>query len=376
MSAAPVPFLDLAAQNAPLRAAIRAAMDRVVESNHFINGPEVTAFEREIAAAIGVDHAIGVSSGTDALVVSLMALGIGHGDEVITTPFTFFATAGSIARVGARPVFVDIEPLTMNIDPAGIERAVTERTRAILPVHLFGQPADMAKIREIAARHHVPIIEDAAQAIGATHPDGAVGGLGALGCFSFFPSKNLGAFGDGGLVTTNDGELAERVRVLSAHGAKPKYFHQLVGGNFRLDALQAAILRVKLPHLATWTEARRKNAARYDHAFAESELPRERLTTPTRVFDGHIYNQYVIRTDRRDALVRHLDASKIGNVIYYPRALHQQACFADLGFGTGDFPEAERAVDEVLALPIYAELGPEAQGRVIEAIKTFLGAAD
>jgi len=367
-----IPFLDLAAQNGPLREEIRAAIDRVIDTNRFIMGPEVTGLEAEVAAALGVKHAVGVSSGTDALVVSLMALGIGEGDEVITTPFTFFATAGSIARVGAKPVFVDIERDTMNIDPARVEAAITDRTKAILPVHIFGQPCDMSALCEVAERRGIAVVEDAAQAIGATHPDGAVGGLGALGCFSFFPSKNLGAFGDGGLVTTDDGALAERVRVLRTHGGKPKYFHQIVGGNFRLDAIQAAVLRVKLPHLGAWTAGRRANAERYDRAFAEAGLSPERLTPPRRVFEGHIYNQYVIRTDRRDALKAHLDAQKIGNVIYYPRSLHLQECFAHLGHGPGDFPESERACDEVLALPIFAELGETRQAGVAREVAAFL----
>ncbi len=376
MTVTPIPFLDLAAQNGPLEGRIREAMDRVIRSNHFINGPEVSAFESEIAEALGVAHAMGVSSGTDALVVSLMALGIGAGDEVITSPFTFFATAGSIHRLGARPVFVDIERGTMNLDPSLLEAAINERTKAIMPVHLFGQPCDMTPIRALAAERNIPIVEDAAQAIGATHPDGPVGGLGALGCFSFFPSKNLGAFGDGGLVTTDDAELAERVRVLRAHGAKPKYFHHLVGGNFRLDAIQAAVLRVKLPYLEAWTNARRDNANRYDGAFAEEELPPARLTTPPRVFEGHIYNQYVIRTDRRDALAAHLDGLGIGNVIYYPRALHLQECFADLGYRPGDLPVSEEATGEVLALPIYAELGPEQQAHVIREVSAFLSSVE
>ncbi len=367
-----IPFLDLAAQNAPLRDEIRAAIDRVVDTNRFIMGPEVTSFEIEVAEALGVAHAVGVSSGTDALVVSLMALGVSTGDEVITTPFTFFATAGSIARVGAKPVFVDIDPATMNIDPEGVLSALTDRTRAIMPVHIFGQAADMAAIRGIAKGRDIAVIEDAAQAISAHHPDGPVGGLGDLGCFSFFPSKNLGAFGDGGLVTSNDADLAERVRVLRTHGAKPKYYHHLVGGNFRLDALQAAVLRVKLPHLGAWTKGRQDNAARYDRAFEEAGLPSEILTTPVRAFDGHIYNQYVIRTSKRDALKAHLDERSIGNVIYYPRALHLQECFADLGQGLGSLPEAERACDEVLALPIFPELGEARLDRIVGEVVEFL----
>lgn len=367
-----IPLLDLAAQNGPLMGEIRQAFERVASSGHFIMGPEVEAFEKEIAEHIGVSHAIGVSSGTDALLASLMALGVGTGDEVITTPFSFFATGGCIARVGARPVFADVDPATFNLAPAAVERAVTNRTRAILPVHLFGQPCEMAALRAIAEPRQIPIVEDAAQALGARAPDGPIGALGALGCFSFFPSKNLGCFGDGGLVTTNDAELADRVRILRVHGGKPKYFHAVIGGNFRLDALQAAILRVKLPHLEPWTAARRANAARYDALFAEAMLPPDLLTTPPRVSAGHVYNQYVIRVARRDELRKHLGERGIGTEIYYPLPLHLQQCFAYLGHREGDLPEAERASREVLALPIYPELGEESQRRVVDTIATFL----
>jgi dTDP-4-amino-4,6-dideoxygalactose transaminase len=302
--------------------------------------------------------------------VALMALGVGAGDEVITTPFTFFATAGSIARLGAKPVFVDIDPVSFNLDVAAVEAAITPRTRAILPVHLFGQPCDMRALGIVAKRHSLAIVEDAAQALGATTEDGAVGSLGDFGCFSFFPSKNLGGFGDGGLVTTTDAELYERARVLRGHGAKPKYFHALVGGNFRIDALMAALLRVKLPHLADYTAGRRANAARYDALFAEADLG-ERLVAPKRVEEGHVYNQYVIRTSERDELAAHLAERGISTAIYYPKSLHEQACFADLGYATGAFPESERATREVLALPIYGELPRASLERVAAEVVAF-----
>lgn len=363
VSEGPIPLLDLEAQNGPLRAAIEIAIANVVRSNRFIMGPEVRAFEEEIAEAIGVEHAIGVSSGTDALLVSLMALDVGPGDEVITTPFSFFATAGVIHRVGATPVFVDIDPVTFNIDASKVAAKVTPRTRAILPVHLFGQPCDIEGLKNAAPG--IPIVEDAAQAIFATTAKGPVGGLGTLACFSFFPSKNLGGFGDGGLVTTNDAGLAEKVRRLRVHGSHPKYVHAMVGGNFRLDTLQAAVLRVKLPHLARFTEARRENAARYD------ELLEGLVTTPARVEPGHVYNQYTIRAERRDALAKHLAEREIGHAIYSPLPLHLQECFAHLGYREGDLPEAERASREVLSLPIYPELGETRQRRVAEAIAAF-----
>lgn len=362
----PVPLLDLDAQNAPLAGAMDTAIRRVVRSNQFIMGPDVAAFEREIAELLDVPHAIGVSSGTDALLVALMALDVGPGDEVITTPFSFFATAGVIHRVGAKPVFVDIDPSSFNLDPSQVSARLTARTKAILPVHLFGQPCDVAALR--AAAPGVPIVEDAAQAILARTEQGPVGALGELACFSFFPSKNLGGFGDGGLVTTADDGLAEKLRRLRVHGAHPKYFHAMVGGNFRLDTLQAAVLRVKLPHLATWTEARRANAARYDQLFAEAALPSDAIVTPLRVEPGHVYNQYTIRASRRDELAKHLTARRIGNAIYYPLPLHLQGCFAHLGHREGDFPHAERASREVLSLPIYPELGEARQRRVVDAI--------
>ncbi|MCG8558057.1 MAG: DegT/DnrJ/EryC1/StrS family aminotransferase [Proteobacteria bacterium] len=368
----PVPFLDLKAHNEPLRASLRQVMEGVVASQRFVMGPELEAFELEIARYLGCRHAIGVSSGTDALLVSLMALEIGPCDEVITTPFSFFAAAGCIARVGAKPVFVDIDPLTYNLDAGLVNAAVTERTRAILPVHLFGQPCDMTALMQVAARHGLPVIEDAAQAIGARTDQGMVGGLGTLGCLSFFPSKNLGCFGDGGLVLTQDDALAERVRVLRVHGAKPKYFHRHVGGNFRLDAIQAAILRVKLPHLEQWTQGRRRNAACYDAWFREASLPGELLRTPARTTAGHVYNQYVIRTARRDALRAHLGARRIGSEIYYPKPLHLQECFAGLGYRAGILPKAEEAALQVLALPIFPELTQAQIRRVVDSVLAFL----
>ncbi len=365
-------MLDVAAQNGPLMQRLIDKAAEVIRSGRYILGPEVEAFEREVAKYIGVEHAIGVSSGTDALLAALMALGIGAGDEVITTPFSFFATAGCIARVGATPVFVDIRPDTFNLDIEQIEASVTERTKAILPVHLFGQACDMEALTELAAKHQLRLIEDAAQAIGTKSPIGPVGGLGAYGCFSFFPSKNLGGFGDAGLITTNDAELADKARVIRAHGSKPKYYHSVVGGNFRIDALQAALLRVKLPALEEWTSIRRQNADRYDAAFAVAGLDSSVLTTPRRRFEGHIYNQYVIRTSRRDALQAHLAEQKIATAIYYPVPLHRQECFAHLGYEAGSLPVSENASREVLALPIFAGLGEERQARIIDAVIRFL----
>jgi dTDP-4-amino-4,6-dideoxygalactose transaminase len=365
-----VPLLDLTAQYAPLRQEILAAIARVCDSQRFIMGPEVEALERELAGLLDAEHAIAVSSGTDALLVALMALGIGPGHEVITPTFSFFATAGCIARLGARPALADIDPKTFNVDPGSIVKAITPQTRAIMPVHLFGQSADMSAMLAIADEFNLKVIEDAAQAIGARDHGGLVGGIGNLGCFSFFPSKNLGAFGDAGLVTTNDDRLAARARLLRTHGAEPKYFHKAVGGNFRLDAIQAAVLRVKLPHLAGWTERRRANAARYRTMFAAAgldgmvELPFER--------DGyHIYNQFVVRVPERDRLRRHLADAGIGTEIYYPVPFHLQECFAFLGHKAGDFPAAEAAAASVLALPIYPELTDAQQAAVVESFAAF-----
>lgn len=365
----PVPLLDLKAQYAAIREEVCAAMDRVVESQHFIMGPEVKALEEEVAAYSQCRYGIGVSSGTDALLVSLMAIGIQPGDEVITTPYTFFATAGSVARLGARPVFVDIDPRTYNIDPALIEGAVTERTRAIMPVHLFGQMADMAPIMEIARRHDLYVIEDAAQAIGAEYKGRRAGSIGHLGCFSFFPSKNLGAFGDGGMVVTNDPELAKRVDLLRKHGAEPKYHHKLIGGNFRLDALQAAVLRVKLRHLDGWTAARQRNAALYRELFAATGAPVE---LPYAAGHGrHIYNQFVIRSRRRDELMAHLRERQIGTEVYYPVPMHLQECFAHVDLARVKAPESETAARETVALPIYPELSEEMIMVVTDAVRGF-----
>ncbi len=363
----PIPLLDLKAQYAPIREEIRAAIDRVADAQHFIGGPEVEALEREVAAYAQAQFGIGVSSGTDALLVALMAIDLRPGDEVITTAYSFFATAGSIYRLGGRPVFVDIDPRTYNIALAQVEAAITDRTRAIIPVHLFGQMADMDPLIEIARRHGLIVIEDAAQAIGAEYRGRRAGSIGHFGCFSFFPSKNLGAFGDGGMIVTNDPELAQRARLLRNHGAEPKYYHKLVGGNFRLDALQAAILRVKLKYLDGWTAGRQRNAARYRQFFAQAGIAD--IILPTEESDRrHIYNQFVIRTTRRTAVMAELKARKIGHEIYYPVPLHLQECFAGLGYRPGDLPASERAAQETLALPIYPELTEEMQAAVVAAV--------
>jgi len=370
-----VPLLDLQAQYQPLRDDILSALTRVCDSQRFIMGAEIAAVERDLAKMLGVEHAIGVSSGTDALLLSLMALGVKAGDEVITSTYSFFATAGAIARLGARPVLVDVNPATFNIEPSQIAAAITPRTKALIPVHLFGLSADLDPILEDAARSGVPVIEDAAQAIGATYKARPVGGFGAFGCFSFFPSKNLGAFGDAGLLTTNDAGLAKRARLLRVHGMEPKYYHHLVGGNFRMDEVQAAVLRVKTPHLATWTEARRLNASRYVRMFRDAGL--DGLITLPSEPQGcrHIFNQFVIRARGRDALKRRLDECGIGNDIYYPVPFHLQPCFADLGHRAGDFPNAERAADESLAIPIYGELTVEQQQAVVDTIAEFVTAS-
>ena len=368
-----VPLLDLTAQYRSIRWEVRSAIDRVCDAQHFILGPEVAACENEIAAFCGAAHAIGVSSGTDALLIALMAAGIHPGDEVITTPFTFFATAGVIARLEARPVFVDIEDDSFNLDPELIEKQVTERTKAVLPVHLFGRCADMEAIHAVAKRHSLIVIEDAAQAIGAQDAQRrGAGTTGAMGCFSFFPSKNLGAFGDAGMVVTQCAKLADSLRVLRVHGGKPKYYHKLIGGNFRLDALQAAVLRVKLRYLPLWTAARRKNAQRYRELMAQADLG-ESIIAPQDT-PGHIYNQFVIRCRERDALQAFLRAREIETEIYYPVPLHLQECFAGLGHQPGDFPRAESAAREVLALPIYPELSEAQQEYVVAQLAEFVRA--
>lgn len=370
-----VPLLDLEPQYRPLRQALLEAVTRVCDSQSYIMGPEVAALESELAAQIGVGEAIAVSSGTDALLLALMTLGVGAGDEVITSTYSFFATAGCIVRLGARPVLVDIDPATFNMQPAAVTRAVSSRTKAIVPVHLFGLSADLDPLLDEASRSGVPVVEDAAQAIGATYKSRSVGTLGTFGCFSFFPSKNLGAFGDAGLLVTNDVALARRARMLRVHGMGPKYHHAAIGGNFRMDAIQAAILRVKAPHLSAWTEARRLNASRYGRLFREAGLD-GRLVLP-REPPGyrHIFNQFVIRTSDRDALKRHLDARGIGNEIYYPVPFHLQPSFSSLGHAAGDFPEAERAARESLALPIFGELTLAQQSAVVDAVAEHLRTA-
>jgi dTDP-4-amino-4,6-dideoxygalactose transaminase len=367
-----VPLLDLHGQYLPLRAEILAAIERVCDSQRFIMGPEIAAFEEEMARMLGVRHAVSVSSGTDALLLALMALDIRAGDEVVTSTYSFFATAGAIVRLGATPVLVDIDETTFNIDPERVAAAITPRTKAIIPVHLFGLSADMDPILDAAARAHVPVVEDAAQAIGASYKSRLLGGLGEAGCFSFFPSKNLGAFGDAGLFTTNDDGLAKRARLLRTHGMEPRYYHHAVGANFRMDALQAAILRVKAPHLAEWTARRRANAARYRTLFRDAGLL-DRITLPHEPPDRwHIFNQFVIRTADRDRLKAHLDERGIGTEVYYPVPFHLQPCFAGLGHGRGAFPRAERAAGESLALPIYGELIPAQQEAVVSAIGDYV----
>ncbi len=351
-----VPFFDLNLQHAAIADEIKAAVNRVIDSGVYILGPEVEALENEIAAYSQCKYGIGISSGTDSLIVAMLALDIGAGDEVITTPFSFFATASTIARVGAKPVFVDIERDSYNIDPTKIEAAITSRTKAIMPVHLFGQMAEMDAIMDIAKEHNLFVIEDAAQAIGAEYKGRRAGSIGHFGSFSFYPSKNLGGIGDAGMLVTNNAALAARAKSLRNHGSTVRYYHQELGGNFRLDAIQAAALRVKLKHLDEWTAARQNNANLYRQFCSETSgsfsvsLPVEQ---PNR---RHIYNQFVVRTANRDALIKELKSREIGSEIYYPLPLHLQECFTDLGYQSGDFPEAESAACEVLALPIFPEL--------------------
>jgi dTDP-4-amino-4,6-dideoxygalactose transaminase len=365
------PFLDLKAQFARIRGEVMAAVEKVLEDQHFILGPEVNKLETEIAQLANTRFAISCASGSDALLLALMALNLESGDEVITTPFTFGATAGAIARLKARPIFVDIDPETYNLDPRKLAQAITPRTRAIIPVHLFGLMAEMKPIRDLARRYSLPVIEDAAQSIGAWYEGRPCGTLGAMGCFSFFPSKNLGCAGDGGMVTTNDPELADRLKMLRQHGCRQKYQYEIVGMNSRLDALQAAILRVKLRYLATWTDERQRNAGRYRSLFIEygiNQWVQAPLEPDNRV---HVYNQFVIRTPERDALRDHLRRSGIPTEIYYPSPLHVEHAYAYLGYRAGDFPEAEAASQQVLALPIFSELTEDQQRSVVEAIAAF-----
>ena len=350
-----VPLLDLKAQYKTIKDEVGRAISDVCESQAFALGPAVAQFEEDVAAYCDVKHAIGVSSGTDALLVSLMALVVKPGDEVITTPFTFFATAGSVVRLGAKPIFVDVDPDSYNIDPAGIQQRITENTRAIIPVHLFGQMAQMKPIMDVARRHHLVVIEDAAQAVGASQDGVKAGNFGDCGCFSFYPTKNLGAFGDGGLVTTNTDELAQQIRALRDHGQNPRYFYHVVGGNFRLDGIQGAVLNVKLKSLDRWNEKRRQHAALYDNFFAGSPVKMPRIDSN----NVCIYHQYTITVPERDKLQQYLAENGIGSAIFYPKPLHLQDCFSELGYRQGDMPVAERLCEEVLSLPVYPELTPE-----------------
>jgi dTDP-4-amino-4,6-dideoxygalactose transaminase len=368
-----VPLLDLKAQYASIRDEIEPAVKEVFESQRFINGPKVKEFEDAVSRYTGAPYTVGCASGTDALLLALMALGVGPGDEVITTPYTFFATAGSIARLSARPVFCDIRRDTYNLDPDSLEALVTPKTKAILPVHLYGLTADMKRLNEIAFGHGLPVIEDAAQAIGSSSPLGKAGTLGTMGCFSFFPSKNLGGAGDGGMVTAKDPSLADRITMLREHGARPKYYHSLVGINSRLDALQAAVLTVKLGHLDTWTGGRISNAANYRRLFSEKGITTDVILPVVPPGHRHIFNQFVIRVKRRDALREFLTGRGIGTEIYYPVPLHIQECFSGLGYRKGDFPESESAAENTLAIPIYPELTPQMQEYVVDAIGEFYG---
>lgn len=367
-----VPLLDLTTQYGSIRDEIEAALVPVLASQRFILGPVVEACEEAVASYCGSRHGVGVSSGTDALLVALMAEGIGPGDEVITTPYSFFATAGVIARVGATPVFADIDPVTLNIDPGRIAARVTPRTRAVIPVHIFGQMAEMEPVMETAEAHGLVVIEDAAQAIGAEHGGRRAGSTGHYGCFSFFPTKNLGGFGDGGMVVTDDPARARMMRTLRVHGEGARYHHRIVGGNFRLDALQAAVIRAKLPHLDGWSEARRANAARYGRLLGDfaGEHP-SLLRLPATVTDRHVFNQYVVRVADRDLVREELGAAGIGTAIYYPVPLHLQECFSRLGYSKCDLPESEQAAERALALPVY----PELEGAQIDHVAEVLRAA-
>ncbi len=367
-----IPLLDLKTQYASIKDEILAAVSEVLETQICIGGPKVAELEEKIAAISNCKYAVGISSGTDAILSSLMSLGIGNGDEVITTPFTFFATVGCIARTGAKPVFVDIDTKTFNIDPEFIESAVTEKTKAIMPVHLFGQMANMDPIMEIASKYNLAVIEDAAQAITSTYKDKKAGSIGTLGCFSFFPSKNLGAAGDGGMIVTSNEQLYGRLKAMRNHGSNPKYYHQFVGGNFRLDAIQAAVLLVKFSHLDDWSEARRRNAAFYNEKFEDTIVETPYIHSDCK----SIYNQYVIRIPKRDEAVARLRRENIGCEIYYPCPMHLQECFRNLGYKQGDFPETEKASKEVLAIPVYPELTRDMQNCVAEKIISFISQHD
>ncbi len=383
-----VPLLDLKLQYKSLKKELDDAIIKVAESQHFILGPEVTSMEKEFCSYLGCKHALGVSSGTDALLLALMAVDIKPGDEVIVPTYSFFATAGVVSRLFAVPVFVENDPVTFNIDPKDFERKITAKTKAVIPVHLYGQSAEMDEIMKIAKSHNLIVIEDAAQAIGTQYKDGRfVGTIGDIGCFSFFPSKNLGCYGDGGLITTNNDKLAKILTIKRVHGGEPKYYHKVIGGNFRIDALQAAVLRVKLPHLDKWSEKRRQNANRYTQLFKDAGLAEEtgktsfdsknKVLLPKAVYDlasvknYHIYNQYIIRIENRDAAREFLTKNEIGTEIYYPVPFHLQECFNELGYKKGDFPVSEFAADKSLALPIFPELSDDQLVYVVETLKKF-----
>jgi len=387
-----VPLLDLKPQYQSLKKEIDETLIRIAESQYFILGPEVTKLENEFCKFLNVKHAVGVSSGTDALLLALMAIDIEPGDEVIVPTYSFFATAGVVSRLNARPVFVDSDPVTFNIKVEDIEKNITNKTKAILPVHLYGQCADMDPIMEIAAKYNLKVIEDGAQAISSVYSDGRCAGtIGDIGCYSFFPSKNLGCFGDGGLVVTNDDVLAEALRIKRVHGGKPKYYHKVIGGNFRLDAIQAAIISVKLPHLNQWSELRRKNASLYTDLFIKNNLAekegiteideKNKVLLPKGIYrdssnspgmkNYHIYNQYIIRVENRDELKNYLQENEIASEIYYPIPFHMQECFGYLGYKTGDFPNSELAAGSSLALPIYPELTQDQIEYVVAKIKDF-----
>jgi dTDP-4-amino-4,6-dideoxygalactose transaminase len=363
-----VPLLDLKAQYRTIKEDILAAVSEVLDSQRCIGGPKVDELEKAIAEVCDCKYAVGVSSGTDAILNSLMSLEIGPGDEVITTPFTFFATVGCIARTGAKPVFVDIDPKTYNINPELIEAAITQKTKAIMPVHLYGQMAEMDPIMDLAGRHNLYVIEDAAQSITSTYKGKKAGSIGTCGAFSFFPSKNLGAIGDGGMIVTNDEEVYHRLFIMRNHGSEPKYYHKYIGGNFRLDPIQAVALLVKLPHLDKWSQARRQNAAYYNEKFKGTAVQTPYISPDCLT----IYNQYVIRVPDRDKLFAHLKEKKIGCEIYYPVPMHVQECFRYLGYKEGDLPESEKAADEVLALPVYPELTAEQKNYIIQTILDFV----
>lgn len=388
-----VPLLDLQAQYKTMKKEIDETLIRVAESQYFIMGPDVEKMEKEMAEYLGCKYAIGVSSGTDALLIALMAIDIQPGDEVIVPTYSFFATAGVVARLNAVPVFADSDPVTFNIDPKDIEKRITPKTKAIVPVHLYGQSADMPAIMAIAKKHNLKVIEDGAQAIGVQYQDGTkVGNFGDIGCFSFFPSKNLGCFGDGGLVTTNDDAMGEKLKILRVHGGKPKYYHKIIGGNFRLDAIQAAVLSVKLPHLDGWSQKRRENAALYTELFIKAGLAEEegktefndknRVLLPKAVYktdktkNYHIYNQYVLRVERRNALRSFLSEKGVGNEVYYPVPFHKQECFSYLGYKAEDFPVADCCANDSVAIPIYPELTKEQIAYVVDCISEFIKNSD